>query len=78
MKLRLPIELKDRLMALAAQNGRSLNAEVVLRLDESLDAETTCAKTPPIDDRTLDMFAATVADKVVLALNERDKARKKK
>jgi hypothetical protein len=72
MKLRLPSDLKDRLTALAEENGRSLNAEVVRRLEESLVGETG-GVAAPIDDRTLDLFADTVAGKVVQALDNREK-----
>ncbi|VWC14168.1 hypothetical protein BLA6993_05501 [Burkholderia lata] len=75
MKLRLPVELKDRLTALAEENGRSLNAEVVKRLEESLEPDLNGA--PPVDDRTMDLFADTVAGKVVQALDEREKRHKK-
>lgn len=78
MKLRLPVELKDRLTALAERNGRSLNAEVVQRLENSLEGEAPSGMTPPIDNRTLDMLADTVAGKVVLALDERERNRKRK
>lgn len=78
MKLRLTVELKDRLTALAKRNDRSLNAEVVRRLEGSLDGETTSGTTPPIDDQTLDVFAHTVADKVVQALDERERKQKRK
>ncbi|WP_082744703.1 Arc family DNA-binding protein [Burkholderia seminalis] len=71
MKLRLPVKLKDRLTALAEENGRSLNAEVVKRLEESLERDLGGA--PPVDDRTMDLFADTVAGKVVQALDEREK-----
>lgn len=75
MKLRLPVELKDRLTALAEENGRSLNAEVVKRLEESLERDA--GKAPPVDDRTMDLFADTVAGKVVQALDEREKRHKR-
>lgn len=71
MKLRLPADLKDRLTALATENGRSLNAEVVKRLEESLEGGAGKV----IDDRTLDMFADSVAGKVVKALDERARGR---
>ena len=70
MKLRLPADLKERLAALAAQDGRSLNAELVKRLEESLEGEGNAGKWT-VDDRTLDMFADSVADKVMKALDER-------
>lgn len=75
MKLRLPVELKDRLTALAEENGRSLNAEVVRRLEESLERDVKGV--PPVDDRTMDLFADTVAGKVVQALDERETRHRK-
>lgn len=41
--LRLPAELKDRLVASAAKNNRSLSAEVASRLDDSYKATTSDA-----------------------------------
>lgn len=78
MKLRLPVELKDQLTALAKRNDRSLNAEVVRRLEESLEGGSTSGRTPPMDDQTLDLFAGTVAGKVVQALDERERKQKRK
>jgi hypothetical protein len=72
MKLRMPPELKERLTALAEENGRSLNAEVVRRLEESLGGEATGGTTAPIDDRTLDLFA----EKVGQVLDEREKRKR--
>lgn len=43
MKLRLPSRLKGRLEAEAVRNARSLNAEVVTRLEASLDGEEHCS-----------------------------------
>lgn len=37
--VRFPEGMRDELKALAAENGRSLNAEIVLRLRESIDVE---------------------------------------
>lgn len=39
--LRFPDGMRDRLKAVAAANKRSLNAEVIARLEESLDREET-------------------------------------
>lgn len=74
MKLRLPAELKDVLTAAAQENNRSLNAEVVKRLEESVEAT---AKASHVDEHTLDLFADTVAGKVVRALDEREKRKRK-
>lgn len=67
MKLRLPHELKEMLADAAIANNRSLNAEVVSRLQESFSGSAS------IDQYTLDLFA----EKVVKALDEREKRRKK-
>lgn len=68
MKLRLPAELKDQLATLAEANGRSLNAEVVVRLKESLGATSSSKKAAQVDEYTLDLFA----EKVGQVLNERE------
>lgn len=41
MKIRLPADLKDQIEAAAKAAGRSMNAEIVVRLEESLRARTT-------------------------------------
>lgn len=38
MKIRLPADLKDQIEAVAKQSGRSMNAEIVARLEGSFDA----------------------------------------
>lgn len=45
--VRMPPELKDRLREAAIENRRSLNAEVVKRLEQSLEA--TNGKAPNAD-----------------------------
>ncbi|MFM0059210.1 Arc family DNA-binding protein [Paraburkholderia phytofirmans] len=67
MKLRLPHELKEVLGEAAIANNRSLNAEVVSRLQESF-----ADRTSPVDEHTLDLFA----EKVGQVLDERAKRRK--
>ena len=74
MKLRLPAELKDQLAALAEANGRSLNAEVVLRLEESLGSAGGAQSPNHVDEHTLDLFA----EKVGQVLDEREKKRGKR
>ncbi|MEM5459643.1 Arc family DNA-binding protein [Paraburkholderia phytofirmans] len=68
MKLRLPPELKEVLAEAAIANNRSLNAEVVSRLQESVSGRASA-----IDECTIDLFA----EKVGQVLDERDKRRKK-
>jgi hypothetical protein len=69
MKLRLPVELKDVLTEAALENNRSLNAEVVKRLEES-----AAGAIGPIDEHTFDLFA----EKVGQVLDEREKKRGKR
>jgi uncharacterized protein (DUF1778 family) len=74
INLRIPADLKDRLDHASTNNKRSLTAEVVARLEESF----TAGAAGPIDEHTLDLFADTVAGKVVKALDEREKKRAKR
>lgn len=75
INLRIPLELKERLDAASAQKKRSLTAEVVARLEASFSLGGDGA-VAPIDDRTLDLFAGQVAEKVVEALDKRDKSKR--
>lgn len=70
--LRLPSNLKKRLKHAADASNRSMNAEVVARLEESF--EKPKAVPAPVDDRTLDLFAEKVGD----VLDEREKRRGKR
>lgn len=74
MKLRLPADLKDQLAALAEANGRSLNAEVVVRLEESLGGADGAQASARVDEHTLDLFA----EKVGQVLDERERKRGKR
>jgi hypothetical protein len=69
IKLRLPAELKDTLAAAAEENNRSLNAELIIRLEESLGIRTS----GHVDEHTLDLFA----EKVGQVLDERDRKKAK-
>ncbi|WP_311769730.1 Arc family DNA-binding protein [Burkholderia sp. Bp9090] len=73
MKLRLPAELKDVLTAAAQENNRSLNAEVVKRLEDSV-TNAGAGKAPVVDEYTLDLFA----EKVGQVLDAREKKRPKR
>jgi hypothetical protein len=70
--LRLPPELKDKLTEAAALNNRSLNAEVVSRLQESLNSHG--GRGGKVSEHTLDLFA----EKVGQVLDEREKKRSKR
>lgn len=67
--LRLPADLKERLKQAADTSNRSMNAEVVARLEESF----TAGAAGPIDEHTLDLFA----EKVGQVLDEREKKKKR-
>jgi hypothetical protein len=73
MKLRLPPELKDRLSEAAASDNRSLNAEVVSRLQESFSLSHVGSKVVKVDEAVM----RAVTDRQLAALDERDKRRKK-
>lgn len=73
MKLRLPAELKDRLAAAADDNSRSLNAEVVLRLEESFSAPKSSRKAIALDEPTID----ALADRIAALLDDKSKRPKK-
>ncbi|MFL9892426.1 Arc family DNA-binding protein [Paraburkholderia sp. RL17-381-BIF-C] len=75
INLRIPLELKERLDAASSQKKRSLTAEVVARLEASFSLGGDGAVVP-IDDRTLDLFAGHVAEKVVEALDKRGKSKR--
>lgn len=70
--LRLPASLKTRLKRAADASNRSMNAEVVARLEDSFDKHKVAPA--PVDDRTLDLFAEKVGD----VLDEREKRRGKR
>ncbi|MFL9859461.1 Arc family DNA-binding protein [Paraburkholderia madseniana] len=76
--LRLPADLKERLKHAADANKRSTNAEVVARLEESFASSKPADGGAAVDEHTLDLFADTVAGKVVRALDEREKKRAKR
>ena len=75
--LRVPADLKGRLEQAAATSKRSMTAEVLARLEESFDRAQETAPPGPIDTKTMDLFADNVAGRVVKALDEREKKRKK-
>ena len=46
MKIRLPADLKDQIEALAKQAGRSMNAEIIHRLQQTLTDGPQSAEAP--------------------------------
>ncbi len=49
INIRVPAELKKKLELLAVENSRSLNAEVVTRLEQSLCENTSTHQTATLD-----------------------------
>ncbi len=77
INLRIPADLKDRLDRASEKHKRSLTAEVVARLEETFAAGKDSEASSPVDTKTMDLFADNVAGRVVKALDEREKKRKK-
>jgi hypothetical protein len=73
MKLRLPLELKNTLAVSAQENSRSLNAEVVKRLEDSVAPARQASKAVGINEATIQ----AIADKVADVLDQREKKKKK-
>ena len=61
--LRMPDGMRDRITELAKANNRSMNAEIVLMLQQAMDARIT----PRID---LDALAEALAPKLAAKLRE--------
>ena len=49
INIRVPAELKKKLELLAVENSRSLNAEVVTRLEQSLSGHTSTHQTATLE-----------------------------
>lgn len=71
--VRFPDGMRDRIAAEAKKNNRSMNAEIVSRLHDSLAAGKATAKVVKVDEHALGLFA----EKVGQVLDEREKRRKK-
>jgi hypothetical protein len=54
-----------------------MTAEVLARLEDSFEDSAGSEKTAPLDTRTMDLFADNVAGRVVKALDEREKKKKR-
>ncbi len=67
--LRMPVELREKLTLVAKNNNRSVNAEIIARLESSLDA--TGAKADFGQDVAVrSAMAASLADVAVLTLTQ--------
>ncbi|HGJ5865910.1 MULTISPECIES: Arc family DNA-binding protein [Arsenophonus] len=60
--VRMPDDLKEKLTVRAAQNGRSLNSEIVMILQSAVNETST--------SKTIESIAKTEADKIKEALEE--------
>jgi len=70
INIRIPADLKERLEQAADDNKRSTTAEIAARLEGSFEASVS----PASGD---DVLARVVANKVVEALDQREKKKKK-
>jgi Arc-like DNA binding domain len=77
VNLRIPADLKDRLDRASEKHKRSLTAEVVARLEETFESNKDGGQPASIDTNTMDLFADNVAGRVVKALDEREKKKKR-
>ncbi|OTP73944.1 TraY domain-containing protein [Caballeronia sordidicola] len=75
--IRIRADIKARLEQAAIENKRTLTTEVAARLEESFERSGDGAQAAPVDTKTMDLFADSVAGKVVKALDDREKRRKK-
>ena len=70
MRVRLPPDLKDNLEQLATKNGRSMNAEIVYRLQQSLEHDQSSSVLQQMDFIVVDPSIGKRPQKVVSALEE--------
>lgn len=70
MRVRLPPDLKDNLEQLATKNGRSMNAEIVYRLQQSLEHDQNRMGLQQMDFKVMDPSIGKGPQKVVNALEE--------
>jgi hypothetical protein len=64
--LRMPDGMRDRITELAKANGRSMNAEIVLILQQALDARGA----KPVEVVDIDALAEALAPKLAARLRE--------
>ena len=62
INIRVPADLKKQLELLAIQNGRSLNAEVVLRLENSLPLKIDKTEALPANPYTVEAYVQHVVN----------------
>lgn len=71
-QFRLPWELYERLKAVSEASGRSLNAEIVARLEASFHQEVLGLKTGELIDALLDRFPSGQIEVRIGKLDEND------
>lgn len=64
--LRMPDGMRDKITEMAKANGRSMNAEIVLILQQALDGRST----NPSGSIDVDALANAIADRVAARLKE--------
>jgi|26BtaG_2_1085354.scaffolds.fasta_scaffold00049_27 hypothetical protein len=80
-KLRLPADLKEKIKQASEENHRSMNAEIVARLQESFDEENTYTSSVESPDLTEEvrrellasMIAEMVEERLLKQMEEREK-----
>nr|WP_288102212.1 Arc family DNA-binding protein [Halomonas sp.] len=83
-KLRLPADLKEKIKQASEENHRSMNAEIVARLQESFDEENTYTSSVESPDLTEEvrrellasMIAEMVEERLLKQMEEREKSKK--
>lgn len=83
-KLRLPADLKEKIKQASEENHRSMNAEIVARLQESFDEENTYTSSVESPDLTEEvrrellasMIAEMVEERLLKQMEEREKNKK--
>lgn len=70
LRVRVPPELKDRLEDMARSSGRTLTAEIVYRLQQSLEHDQSCSGLQQMDFIVVDPSIGKRPQKVVSALEE--------
>ena len=83
-KLRMPPELRDKLKGASEENHRSMNAEILARLQESFDEENTYTSSIERPELTEEMrrellasmIAEMVEERLLKQLEEREKSKK--
>lgn len=63
--VRLPDGMRDKIRSVAERNGRSMNAEIVARLQRSLDADEVLGGGDALDTVAYQAMSATILNKSI-------------